>query len=179
MPSFLRPVRQAFVSMVVSYALSRHVTPLFPLSGFALRDHSQKMALSPTQRLEIEKREKTIVSRALSFFPLSSLPPTQKGLRLRRREIMAYYEKRTPIALAFFHASKVDQRPFLWRAAGYFGLGTCEKLLALRASGDSFNFHDFECLVLYAAVYPGVYCLGAQRFTPSVGELHDVTIERF
>lgn len=71
------------------------------------------------------------------------------------------------------------QRPFLWRAAGYFGLGTWEKLVALGASGESFNFHDFECLVLYAAVYPGVYCLGAQRFTPSVGELHDVTIERF
>lgn len=164
--------------MVVSYALSRHVTPLFPLSGCALRDHSQKMALSPTQRLEIGKREKAIVSRALSFFPLSSLPSTQKGLRLRRRDRLAYYEKRTPIGFSCV-LSRLKSRPFLWRAAGHFGLGIWEKLLALRASGDSFNFHDFECLVLYAAVYPGVYCLGAQRFTPSVGELHDVTIERF
>ena len=111
MPSFLRPVWQAFVSMVVSYALSRQVTPLFPLSGFALRDHSQKMALSPTQRIEIEKREKAIVSRALSFFPLSSLPPTQKGLRLRRREIMAYYEKKTPIGLFSCVLSRLKSRP--------------------------------------------------------------------
>ena len=50
---------------------------------------------------------------------------------------------------------------------GYFGLSTREKLLALRAWGDSFNFHGFGCLGLYAAVYPGVYCLSAQRFTPS------------
>ena len=69
------------------------------------------MALSPTQRLEIEKREKAIVSRALSFFPLSSLNSTQKGLRLRRREIMAYYEKRTPIGLFSCVLSRLKSRP--------------------------------------------------------------------
>ena len=142
------------------------------------------MALSPTQRLKIGKREKAIVSHAFSFSPLSSLNSTQKGLRLRRRERMAYHEKRTPIGFSCV-LSRLNCRPDWglscgarregWKTSspknacvgGYFGLSTREKLLALRAWGDSFNFHGFGCLVLYAAVYTGVYCLRAQRFTPS------------
>ena len=96
--------------MVVSYTLSRRITPLLPLSGGALRDHTQKMALSPTQRLKIGKREKAIVSHAFSFSPLSSLNSTQKGLQLRRRERMAYYEKRTPIGFSCV-LSRLNCRP--------------------------------------------------------------------
>lgn len=87
MPSFLRPVWQAFVSMVVSYALSRHVTPLFPLSGFALRDHSQKMALSPSfSYAEARNREERKGDRLLRAFIFSSLQPPSNRKRASAAE---------------------------------------------------------------------------------------------
>ena len=174
---------------MVSYALSQHVTPLLPLSGGTLRDNTKNGSLSYAEakisnywkQASADGKRERRSSLARFLFSLSPASPLhKKGFGCGgEREWLATKNGLPSGSLAFFHASTVDQRPFLWRAAGYFGLGTWEKLLALRASRNSFNFHHFECLVLYAAVYPGVYCLGAQRFTPSEGELHDVTIERF
>ena len=144
------------------------------------------LSLSPTQRLKIaiiEKKRarieggrgegwearKTIVSRVLSFFPLSSLPSTQKRLRLRRRKRMAYYEERAPIGFCCV-LSRLNCRP----EAFFVARGG---ILRARHEGEIADtpgirrflyFHHFECIVLYAVVYPGVYCMGAQRFTPSI-----------
>ena len=60
-------------------------------------------------------------------------------------------------SLALFRASSVEQKSFFVARGGMLRARHTGEMLALRASGNSFNFHDFESLVLYAAVYPGVY----------------------
>ena len=68
---------------------------------------------------------------------------------------MAYYEKRAPIGFSCALSR------LICRTEAFFVQTLTTKdtgeMLALRSSGNSFNFHDFESLVLYAAVYPGVY----------------------
>ena len=109
----------------------------------------------------------TIVSPVLSFFPLSSLPSTQKRLRLRRRKRMAYYEERAPIGFCCV-LSRLNCRPeaFFVARGGILRARHEGEIAGTQGIRRFLYFHHFECIVLYAVVYPGVYCLGAQRFTP-------------
>ena len=84
-----------------------------------MRDHSQKMALSPTQRLEIGKREKAIVSSALHFSLSPASLQHKKGFGYGgEREWLTTKSGLPSGSLAFFHASKVDQRPFFVARGG-------------------------------------------------------------
>ena len=71
---------------------------------------------------------------------------------------MAYYEKRAPIGFSCALSRLICRTEVFFVArGGMLRARHTGEMLALRASGNSFNFHDFESLVLYAAVYPGVY----------------------
>ena len=70
---------------------------------------------------------------------------------------MAYYEKRAPIGFSCALSRLICRTEAFFVARGGMLRADTGEMLALRASGNSFNFHDFESLVLYATVYPGVY----------------------